>query len=521
MPTDQLHRITLGARFFALVALVVPAVIYHQQVALLGVIAVGGLWGTAALAEQRRELATAVPLLEAGLIGILAGVTLGAAPIVSASLAVAPFCAAVLHGLRLAVVALSTQLALAVPTVLIWREGDITADATVTLFTWSTVGLGLAFIGNFLHVTLPAQADELTPYRHAQDLLRQLLTISDDLHTGLDVTVTAGELLDSVTDSLPNLAVGAYTVQGETLLPLATRATHVDAAFTTVEDVALDAWHHRAPLVYERTFGFPVGRSVVVAGRYSTEIHFTQPEVERVILRLITDLAGLGVKLETALLFADFRASASSDVRTRLAREMHDGIAQDIASLGYLVDALAARPADEKQAKQLAMVRQRITKIVAEVRQSVLTLRTSIGESQSLGEAISNVARHLSESSQIPIQVTLDEHSSRLRPEVESELFRIAQEAMNNAIKHAQCTTIEVTCQVHAPRARIVVTDDGRGMQQARSDSHGMNIMRERARLAGADLTIGASASGGLRVEVLVHPDASFSPTPAPARVAP
>ncbi len=212
------------------------------------------------------------------------------------------------------------------------------------------------------------------------------------------------------------------------------------------------------------------------------------------------------MQLDTALLFSDFRDAASADVRKRLAREMHDGVAQDIASLGYLVDALAARPADEKQAKAFGVLRERITKIVAEVRQSVLTLRTSIGESESLGTAIGHVARHLSESSRIPIAVTLDEHATRLRPEVEAELFRIAQEAMNNAIKHAECTTISVHCEVKAPAAQITVTDDGRGMQKARSDSHGLKIMRERARLVGASLDIDDKAEGGLVVTVRIKP---------------
>ncbi|WP_278256222.1 histidine kinase [Nocardioides convexus] len=100
---------------------------------------------------------------------------------------------------------------------------------------------------------------------------------------------------------------------------------------------------------------------------------------------------------------------------------MHDGVAQDIASLGYLVDALAARPADEQQAKTFAMLRERVSVVVSEVRRSVMNLRTSIGEAESLGGAISSVARHLSESSGIPIRVRLDEQPARLRPEVEAE----------------------------------------------------------------------------------------------------
>jgi signal transduction histidine kinase len=145
--------------------------------------------------------------------------------------------------------------------------------------------------------------------------------------------------------------------------------------------------------------------------------------------------------------------------------------------------------------------------VVGEVRQSVLTLRTSVGENESLGAAISSIARNLSEVSGVPIQVTLEEHTTRLRPEVEAELFRITQEAMNNAIKHAHASVIDVHCRVHAPRAIITVSDDGRGMQQARSDSHGLEIMRERAMLIGGRLSLDPAPDGGLVVTVAVGTD--------------
>ena len=97
----------------------------------------------------------------------------------------------------------------------------------------------------------------------------------------------------------------------------------------------------------------------------------------------------------------------------------------------------------------------------------MVTLRTSVGQSESLGTAIGSIARNLSEVSGVPIHVTLDEHTQRLRPEVEAELFRIAQEAMNNAVRHAQASVIDVHCGLHAPEALITVTDNGRGLQAA------------------------------------------------------
>ena len=202
-----------------------------------------------------------------------------------------------------------------------------------------------------------------------------------------------------------------------------------------------------------------------MAGVLSDQAGVSGDELADKITTVSRDLRTPAVQLDTALMFSEFRDYATSGERRRLAREMHDGVAQDIASLGYLVDALAARPSSPEQQATLAMLRDRITHVVAEVRQSVLSLRTSIGESESLGAAIASIARGLSETSGIAIQVTVDEHTGRLRPEVEAELFRIAQEAMNNAIKHSQATAIEVHCQVYAPAARITVTDNGRGMQ--------------------------------------------------------
>ncbi len=137
------------------------------------------------------------------------------------------------------------------------------------------------------------------------------------------------------------------------------------------------------------------------------------------------------------MLFTRLRDAATADERRRLAREMHDGVAQDIASLGYLVDALAAAPSSPQQAESLRRLRERITAVVSQVRLSVQTLRTDVQASESLGAAISGLARHLSDSSGIPIRVTVDERTARLRPEVEAELLRIAQESMTNAVRHS------------------------------------------------------------------------------------
>jgi signal transduction histidine kinase len=491
VPTRQAYSITLGARLFVLVALGAPVLWYRDTAALVALGAITVVWLAAQTAEYSPRVSSQVVIIEAAAVAVVGGVSITAAPALLLCLALPPFLGAIHAGIRGMLLALCAELAFVVGTALVWHRG-LSEEQSLSIFTWGMAGLGLGLIGSFVHAMASREADGLAPYLDAQRLIRRLLDLSGDLSSGLDVTSLAGSVVSDVRDVLPTSALGLYLPRGELLVPLVTKLDDPTEKLAEAEALAVESWARSEPLVYERCFAFPLGDAAVVAGLLSPEAGIPVEEVERLILALGPQLRTRSVQLDTALLFSDFRDLASADVRKRLAREMHDGVAQDIASLGYLVDALAAKPATDKQAAQFAMLRDRITKIVAEVRQSVLTLRTSIGEAQSLGAAIGSVARHLSESSGIPIKVKLDEQSTRLRPEVEAELFRIAQEAMNNAIKHAQCSTIEVSCQVYAPDALITVTDDGRGLQQARSDSHGLKIMRERARLVDATLSIGS-----------------------------
>jgi signal transduction histidine kinase len=510
---DRTLRIKAGARVFAFVVVVVPVLYDRDRVGVLALAGIAGVWVAATLAEHQRELARAVPLVEAALVGVICGLSLEASLTIALILALPPFLTALTRGAFGVLLAVSAELTTTVVVAFVVDQ-RLSAAAGFAVFTWTMAGLGLGMIGVFVQGSLEVETDDLAPYLDAQRLIRQLLELSDDLRSGLDVTSLAGAVVSDVRDRLPTEGIAVYVPRGEVLVPLVSRTEADGPDLDEAEELAVESWARSSPIVHDHAFAFPLGDSVLVAGQLARTAGLDVLEVERRILDIPDELRAKSVQLDTALLFSDFRDAASADVRKRLAREMHDGVAQDIASLGYLVDALAARPADEKQAKALAMMRDRITKIVAEVRQSVLTLRTSIGESESLGAAISTVARHLSESSRIPIQVTLDEHSTRLRSEVEAELFRITQEAMNNAIKHAECTAIEVNCQVHAPAALITVADDGRGLQKGRSDSHGLKIMRERARLVGAELSIDEQPGGGLMVTVQIGHGPQEPPRP-------
>jgi nitrate/nitrite-specific signal transduction histidine kinase len=130
------------------------------------------------------------------------------------------------------------------------------------------------------------------------------------------------------------------------------------------------------------------------------------------------------------------------------------------------------------------------------------------------------------------VHMSLNEAPQRLRIEVETEMLRIAQEAVTNARRHSGAQNLWVTLAVDPPHATLTVTDDGHGLGTARSDSYGMKIMRERAQRIGADLMIASRSEGGTIVDLTLRPDkagplptqprpVSRSPIPDPASAAP
>ena len=164
-------------------------------------------------------------------------------------------------------------------------------------------------------------------------------------------------------------------------------------------------------------------------------------------------LEELGLRLETALLFSEVRSLATAEERRRLAREIHDGIAQELASMGYVVDDLAARarylPDLEADLKTL---RCELTRVITELRLSIFDLRSEVQTTTGLGTALSDYVRQVGASSNLTVHLVLDETPVRLPIDSETELLRIAQEAVTNARKHANAHNLWVTCRIDPPQ---------------------------------------------------------------------
>jgi signal transduction histidine kinase len=220
----------------------------------------------------------------------------------------------------------------------------------------------------------------------------------------------------------------------------------------------------------------------------------------------LAELAALlgerALPLHTAMLFDQVRTLATVEERHRLAREIHDGVAQEVASLAYLVDDLAAAPAAARVART-AHLRGELTRIVDDLRMSIFDLRSHVGRTSSLGSVLGDYLLEVGSRSGTAVVLKLDETPERLRPEVAEQLLRIVQEAVTNARKHSGAANLWVTCVVRPPAAHVIVEDDGSGIcETGRANSFGVGIMRERAGRIGATLEISGRAGGGTRVSV-------------------
>lgn len=223
-------------------------------------------------------------------------------------------------------------------------------------------------------------------------------------------------------------------------------------------------------------------------------------------VRSVADPAAL--RLEAALLFDEVRSLATNEERQRLAREIHDGVAQELVMVGYGIDnAMATLPPEgaESTETELRALRAEVTRVITELRLSLFELRSEVERHGGLTAAIAEFARIVGASAGLRVHLSLDDSPARLPAATEAELLRIAQEAITNARKHAGASNLWVTCSVDPPNAQIEVSDDGQGIADQPVDGrYGLAIMKERAERIRGRLEIRPRHPHGTTVAVVL-----------------
>ncbi|GGQ05782.1 signal transduction histidine kinase [Actinomadura coerulea] len=219
--------------------------------------------------------------------------------------------------------------------------------------------------------------------------------------------------------------------------------------------------------------------------------------------------------------FAERAVEAQEAERSRLSREIHDGIAQRLASLGFHLSA-AERALPEHHPEGLAqiMMARRLCELAAaETRAAIGGLRPPVLDDLGLSAALATLAREAGNGSGAPgaldVTVTVEgELEDELPDHVQTALYRIAQEAVGNSLRHASATRVDLLLEHASDRVRLEVADDGagfsmrdvlaRGGRGRRPDSYGLRGMRERAELLGGRVAVTSRPGVGTTVEAVI-----------------
>lgn len=230
------------------------------------------------------------------------------------------------------------------------------------------------------------------------------------------------------------------------------------------------------------------------------------------LLLMCGGVSGLGwVGYRFRIRQIETRHAAVLNERNRMARELHDTLVQGYVAIGSLVDSsLAILDKSPRIAeKQLKLVQRMARHSIVEARDSVRDLRSPALEKGDLVTALKDVAHRFSERFQTDIQVRIVGDERPLEPETAQQMLRIGQEAVSNAIRHAEPAHVQLNLQFEPGRVVLRVNDDGTGFEVERGfsaiDGHfGLLGMRERAGQVNGILKVESAPGEGTLVEVVV-----------------
>jgi PAS domain S-box-containing protein len=231
------------------------------------------------------------------------------------------------------------------------------------------------------------------------------------------------------------------------------------------------------------------------------DCHRTLSEEEIGLAATFADQAALA--LENAKLRERSTEEATSAERSRLARDLHDAVTQTLFSASLIADVLPRVwervPAEGRSC--LDDLRRLTRGALAEMRALLLELRPAALEEAKLDCLLRQLAEATAGRGPIAVALSIAEPPS-LPCDVKIALYRIAQEALNNAARHARASRVEVVLRALPRGIELRVADDGRGFDPARVSSEhlGLGIMRERADAIGAQLTIESERARGTLV---------------------
>lgn len=346
---------------------------------------------------------------------------------------------------------------------------------------WLALGLGGGLLGAWAErlASLPPPGAQ-PQFFEAQRLLAELRSVAQDLPGGLDAAAAAENLLEgasAIVDIDRGIVLAVYE-SADNLVPLAVRGVDRVPWRDPVNEpgTLARAWESSTTVLDVRPAdpegGRRAGSALLVLpllsvtgrrlGLVALESYRLDAFSPDLVAALEEHVETESVRVETALLFADLRHTATLEERERLAREMHNGVAQDLAYFGFELDNLRhglERSAPE-HAREVARLRRELTQLIQDIRLSISDLRASVGPDRGLGTALSNHVRLAGNAAGLTVHLTVLESGFRLPADQEMALFRVTQAFVNHARRSPGAQNLWLSLQTDPPQAALSLEHD-------------------------------------------------------------
>lgn len=224
--------------------------------------------------------------------------------------------------------------------------------------------------------------------------------------------------------------------------------------------------------------------------------------------------AVMALAIDNSNRLAQISTLAAERERTRIARDLHDRVAQALAYVAFELERLAKR---ESADSELTRLHADVKTVMADLRETLTRLRSKVSESADLPTLARLQVMRLRERSGIDAVFTSDVDGHQLPHAVEHEFWRVLQEGLTNIERHARPTRAQISWHVEGGRAELKIVDDGCGFDPnllerggERSDQFGILGMRERAHAIGADLQLSSAPGEGTRITVVLDQQSSL-----------
>ena len=357
-----------------------------------------------------------------------------------------------------------------------WLSGRVTVLEVQLIGLAALFALLFGFLGAWSHVLEPDDsAVDPNVAAEASLLLRRLHELADTLDTGFDAPGSAEMALQDLAARMRAARSAILVGYGsDPAVPLAIRGADRTPWPDPTEagSVLASAWHDGTPTLSEWSDDL-VGRSVIAVpliddqgqrmGVLVADRPLVTPFTPDDLEEAVSVAKAHSTNIDLSVLFAGLRERAGLEERERLAREMHDGIAQEMVALGFGIDSLRriARTQGSPLADELDGLREEVSRVLADLRLHIADLRIAVRPDTGLGALIGARLQNFGSTSGVTTRMHLSENGFRLPAHTEVLIYRLFLQLLADARHSLNAKTVEVRLNVAAPRVELWMSHDG------------------------------------------------------------